>query len=79
MCKMLRVDFVSSYDRRNIVAMCGGGCQTYCDHFVIYASIKLLYCIPEINMLYVNYISIFKIYQDEGTKTFLKYLVKINM
>ena len=33
--------------------------QTYCAvHFAIYTNIKLLCCIPETSMLYVNYISI---------------------
>ena len=29
------------------------------DYFAIYTNMESLWCIPEINMLYVNYISIF--------------------
>lgn len=37
------------------------GNQTYCDQFVVYTSIKSLFCTPESNvMLYVNYASIKK-------------------
>ena len=35
--------------------------QVYGDHFTTYTNIKLLHCSCEINMLYVNYTSIFKI------------------
>ena len=36
--------------------------QTYCAvHFAIYTNIKLLCCIPETSMLYVNYSSIRKL------------------
>ena len=35
--------------------------ETYCsNHFTIYINIEYLHCIPETNMLYTNYISIYK-------------------
>lgn len=57
-----QVDLRGLIRRKKIVIMCGHGCYLdLCDHFEIYTNIKLLGCIPKINiMFYVNYTSINK-------------------
>ena len=42
---------------------------TYCDHFIIWTNIKSLCCIPETNMLYVNYVFQSKKVQKHPVKT----------
>lgn len=47
--------------KRGIDCMVTESNQTYCgDHFVVCTSIKLLYCTPEINMLYTDFTSVKK-------------------
>ena len=42
---------------------------TYCDHFAIQTIIKSLCCIPETNVLYINYVSQSKKVQKHQVKT----------